>query len=115
MQIIYESKSVEKYFTDVGLLSRAIGRDAARILIKRINALKAANNVDILLRTGLGKPHFLTGDLRGHIGITLTGNYRLIVRPVTDDLTAESLKICNIICVKGVGDYHGSKNNWLIS
>ncbi|MGN1116872.1 MAG: hypothetical protein ACI4TH_09900 [Candidatus Ornithomonoglobus sp.] len=115
MLIEYKNKTVENFLTDYKLMNKKIGKEVTKILIRRINALKAANNVGIFLSTGLGKPHFLSEDLYGHIAISLTGNYRLIIKPKTDDISAEALKICSIVCVKGVEDYHGSKNNWIVS
>lgn len=95
-------------------MKRKLGSDITKVLKKRIDALKASNNIGIFMNTGLGKPHHLNGDLRGYIGISLTSNYRLIIKPKCDSLSADSLKLCNIVIMKGVDDYHGSKNNWII-
>ena len=58
------------------------------------------------MNTGLGIPHPLSNKLKDYYAIRITGNYRLIVRP-------ESLSSDKII-IKGVLDYHGDKNEWII-
>ena len=115
MQIFYANDNVEKYFTDYGLMQRKIGNDITKIVKKRINALTASKNMDVYFSTGLGKPHMLSGNMKGYISISLTANYRLIIQPISDDENIVELKVCRIVEVKGVDDYHGGKSNWLIS
>jgi len=77
--------------------------------------LKAAKSFAIYLSTGLGKPHSLTGDKKNLYEVHITANWRLIILPVINNLSAESIKACDTI-IKGVMDYHGkgTNNNWLI-
>ncbi len=113
MQIQYTDK-VEKYFTNFSNLQKKIGKEKTRTIKKHIDNLKASNNFGIFLSLGLGKPHSLTGNHQGEYGIHVTANERLIIEPVCDDLSIETLKLCDTIIIKGVEDYHGSKENWLI-
>ena len=113
MQIQYTDK-VEKYFEDFSILQKKIGKEKAKTIKKHINNLKASNNFGIFLSLGLGKPHSLTGNHQGEYGISVTANERLIIEPVCDNLSMEMLKLCDTIIVKGVEDYHGRKENWLI-
>jgi hypothetical protein len=46
--------------------------------------------------------------------ISITANYRIVVEPLDTELDIESLKSCKILNVKGVLDYHGGKNEWII-
>lgn len=48
--------------------------------------------------------------------VFLSANYRIIIKPVSDDLSAESLKVCDTLIIEGVIDYHGkgSKHSWII-
>ena len=96
-------------------MQRKIGKDITKIVKKRINALTASKNMDVYFSTGLGKPHMLSGNMKGYISISLTANYRLIIQPISDDENIVELKVCRIVEVKGVDDYHGGKSNWLIS
>ena len=67
-----------------------------------------------LVELRFGKPHLLEDNLKGCFGISITGNYRLIVEPKSNKLDNISLKKCKTIIVKGVVDYHGGKNEWII-
>lgn len=114
MLIEYESETVQKIFIDYALMKKEIGNNRARATKKRIDQLKAAVNFSVFLTTGLGKPHPLYENLKGYYGVTITGNVRLIVRPNTESMEPEVLKQCDTVIIKGVMDYHGSKNEWLI-
>lgn len=109
MEINYEDKKVEILFDDFNLMKRKIGEEITRLIKKRYNQLKAADTFDDFLLTKLGSPHSLTGDKKGCYAISVNKNLRLIVKPITKDLSSESLKECKEIIIKGVEDYHGSK------
>lgn len=113
MQIKYENK-VEKYFEDFSILKKKIGIAKTRIIKKHIDNLKAADNFEVFLKLGLGKPHSLQGNHKGDYAIRINANERLIISPLCDVLTSETLKKCDIIIIKGVEDYHGKKENWII-
>lgn len=113
MRIIYESEKVGKYFFDWGLAQSKLN-DKTRTVKKHINYLIASPNFQMFLSLGLGKPHRLCGDLDKCYGISITGNYRLIVRPNCQEIDSNSLKNCDTVIVKGVVDYHGGKYNWII-
>ncbi|WP_286680736.1 hypothetical protein [Tepidanaerobacter sp. EBM-49] len=115
MKFKYKSRTVEKYFSNFELMKKKIGIDLTRSIKKRCDQLKAAVNFDIYLSTGLGKPHSLSGNLQGYYGITISGNIRLIVKPDAENLDSASLKNCDLIVIGGVMDYHGQKQEWLIS
>lgn len=114
MQIQYSSKKVERYFIDYGLMQATIGLELTKAVKKQENHLKASRNFSIYLSLGLGKPHPLYGDLKGCYGVWLTGNIRLIIEPQAEDLSPKSLELCDLVKMKGVSDYHGGKDNWLI-
>ncbi|MDD2283191.1 MAG: hypothetical protein PHS56_00545 [Eubacteriales bacterium] len=114
MDIKFENDSVEKCFEDFNLLKKKTGADMARTIKKRFDQLKAAASFSIYLSTGLGKPHSLVGDFKGHYGISISENIRLIIRPRAKGLDPNSLKQCYTVIIKGVIDYHGQKYNWLI-
>jgi len=95
-------------------MKKKIGKDKTKATKKRYDQLKAANNFSQYLSLGLGKPHSLTGNHKGYYGVNITGNLRVIIRPDTESLNPISLKECDIVIIKGVEDYHGKKNEWLI-
>ncbi|HHW07599.1 MAG TPA: hypothetical protein GXX34_08765 [Clostridia bacterium] len=114
MKFQYESQAVQKYFGDFELMQRKIGKDLTKSIKKRCDQLKAADNFAIYLDTGLGKPHPLTGNLKGYFGISVSGQIRLIVKPIVESFDLRSFQNCDSVIIKGVMDYHGSKHEWLI-
>jgi proteic killer suppression protein len=115
LKIEYENKKVERYFKDLKLLQKEKGENLARRVKIRLNQLSAADNFNVYYSTQLGKPHPLAGDFKGKYGITLLKNIRLIVKVDTEDLRPESLVNCKTIIIVGVVDYHGGKNELIIS
>ncbi len=114
VHIDYENGSVRKVFSDIDLMKKEIGNDRARATKKRLDQLRAALNFNIYLMTGLGKPHPLYENLKDYYGIFITGKMRLIVRPDAESFDSDALKKCDTVIIKGVTDYHGRKNEWLI-
>lgn len=110
----YESESAQTIFTDFDVMKKEIGIEKTRAIKKRLDQLEASMNFGIYLSTGLGRPHPLTGNLKGYYGINITGNVRLTVKPDSEGLDPESLKNCDTVIIKGVMDYHGKKDEWLI-
>ena len=115
VDVSFESCSVERLFTDPRLLVQTVGFDLARAIKKRFEQLKAAPTFSIYLDTRLGSPHSLVGELKGYYGVSISGNIRMIIRPIAAYTDPESLKGCSAVIIKGVKDYHGRKHRWLIS
>lgn len=109
MEIEFDDKKVKALFQDFNLMARKKGLDITKIIKKRYEQLQAADTFGQYLLTGLGKPHRLSGNKDGLYGINITGNIRLIVEPISENLSAESLKNCIKIIIKGAEDYHGDK------
>lgn len=115
MKFEFSNKKVQKIMEDSNILKGKVGLEIGKGIIKRLNQLESTNNFyEYLTCVGLGKPHPLNGDLDTCYGIHVSANYRLVVKPVTNSLDLESLKKCEIIDIKGVLDYHGGKNEWII-
>lgn len=114
LQIEYDNQRIEKQFSDYNKMSKHLGQDVARSIKKAMDRLRASPSFQTFLSLRLGSPHALAGEFSGCYGINITANIRLIVRPVSADNSSESLMVCSIVVVKGVSDYHGGKNNWII-
>jgi len=88
------------------------------VLVKQIkiryDQINAMPNFSEYIDFGLGKPHSLEGEFAGCYGVSVTGKIRMILKPVSEDLSPESLKTCDEVILKGVVDYHGQKNEWII-
>lgn len=93
---------------------KKIGLEKTKTLKKRFNQLKASDNFSVFLNTGLGKPHKLKGDLNKCYGVSITGNYRLVIQPITNTYDEKALKQCETLIVKGVTDYHDGKYKWIL-
>ncbi len=114
MQIDADNKKLRDLLADTNKLQKKIGAEMTRMLKKRLDQLKAAENFKQYLDTGLGDPHPLVGDLDNLFGIKINRNYRLIVEPLSEKLDDDSLKKCEKVNLKGVADYHDGKLEWLI-
>lgn len=68
------------------------------------------------MKREIGKKESLEGDRKGAYSLRVSANYRLIVKPKSEDLSVESLKNCDILIIEGVIDYHGKgkKCSWII-
>ena len=115
MQFEYQDEKVRKILCDARTLRRKVGIDMGRKIKQRMDQLQATENFNqYLMKIALGKPHPLDGDLAKCYAISITANYRIVVEPLETELDIESLKNCKILRIKGVLDYHGGKNEWII-
>lgn len=109
MEIKFDNKKVKALFNDFTLMATKKGLKITKTIKRRYEQLKAAETFADYLLTGLGKPHKLSGNKQGTYGISITGNIRLIVKPLVKDLSAGSLSKCKEVIIKGAEDYHGGK------
>lgn len=122
MTIIYANPKIQLLFSDLEnvagskkLLQKQIGIDLTRMSKTRMKQLKAARFFKNYLDNHIGNPHSLEGNLNTFYGVDLNAHIRLIIQPVPPDLSPEALKICEIVNIIGIVDYHGGKNEWLIA
>lgn len=85
MQIKVDNKKVEKKLCDIEKLKKIIGINMTRLLKRRIEQLRAADNFKEYLDIGLGNPHPLVENLDNFFCIKINRNYRLIVEPLLDE------------------------------
>lgn len=109
MEITYDNSRVERLFSDFNKMKKKTDAVFTKLVKRRFDQLLAFDTFADCLRARFGNPHALSGDKKGCYGINVTANKRLIVCPVSEDLSLESLKKCKKIVIKGVEDYHGSK------
>jgi len=111
MEIIYSCKERE-LFSNLELMKKKLKIEHIKMIVKRVNELKAFNNFQELLNSSIGKPERLTNS--EYYSLRIDKNYRLIIKPVIKVYSAEEFLMCESIEIKGVVDYHGGKNNWII-
>lgn len=121
MLITYDNSFLEELVTDISdiansqnLLQKKVGKDRALALKKRKNQIEASPNFKAYIGFHIGNPHLLHGDLEGLYGVDINAHTRLVIKPLADDLSAESLAVCDTVILKGMIEYHGDKNEWLI-
>lgn len=123
LYVEYEDEKVKELFDDLNnvsgsknLMIRAIGAELTKAVKKRYNQMVSFSSFSALQQSKIGKMESLEGDRKGRYSLTVSANYRLIVRPVSKDQSAESLKKCDTFVIEGVIDYHGkgTKYNWII-
>lgn len=112
--LIIKFNKLEDIIADEKELIITIGPLLAKLLKQRINQIQSFDNFYEYRISGLGKPHPLQGDLSDCFGIHLTGNYRMCIKPLTEDLSNNGLKECVEAELKGVLDYHGDKYSWVL-
>lgn len=115
MQFTYSDDKVQKVMCNSKMLQRKVGLEIGKKVKKRMNQLEAANDFEEYLnKLRFGNPHLLQGNLEKCYGISVTGNYRIVVEPIVENINIESLKKCKVLNIRGVLDYHGGKNEWII-
>ena len=97
-------------------MRKEIGAELTRAVKKRYNQIVAFSSFLALQQSIIGKMESLEGDRKGSYSLRVSANYRLIVKPKTKDLSAESLKNCDTVIIEGVIDYHGKgkKYSWIV-
>lgn len=117
MEIDYINTKVKKALTDAEQLVKKVGHDTARAILKRKSQLEAFSNIGELMRSGIDNPHLLENNLYGCIGWSVTGNLRFIldIGLKKDEKYSQEMYRKEEITIKGVMDYHGGKDKWIIS
>ncbi|MBQ9313674.1 MAG: hypothetical protein IJ220_01545 [Clostridia bacterium] len=117
MNITYVPR-IKEIFDDDTSLMRVTNIELAKIIQRREREIRAFSNFLDFLNHGLGKPHSLEDSKgtkeQGLYAVSLTANYRLIIKPTCKNRSAESLKECNELIIVGVRDYHGKNEKWLV-
>jgi proteic killer suppression protein/toxin YoeB len=120
VKISFINEKVMKVFEELenvpekgNLLKKRVGSDMAKQIKKRYNQLKAYTTFEEMLKMPFGRPEGLTNSGTDY-SLRLDANYRLIISPNCSKGDPEHLKGCTEIIIKGVVDYHGGKQNWII-
>ena len=100
MHILYRTNKLERQCTDAREARRDYGQEMAVKLSQRIQELRAADSIDMLVQFRIGRCHALIGDLDGCFAMDLAQPYRLLFeRAETDD----EIHIVRIVAIK---NYH---------
>jgi len=80
MEIVFTSERLAKLLQSKKELTRTYGPDNAALIPRRLDNLRFARNLEIVL-TLPGRLHELKGDRAGTFAMDLKHGYRLILRP----------------------------------
>lgn len=105
MEVQYADRDLRDLCTDEKKMRRKRG-DIADKLRLRIGALRTANSIaDLVTLDPSGKWHQLTANRAGTWAGRLSNNWRLIIRPEGDGLSADAVEVTVI----EITDYHSRK------
>lgn len=109
MNVLYETGSVSRFFSDFELMKRKLPSDWVRTIKKHLDYLTAADCFGTYFKLGYGHPEPMK-PYPNRFSVHISANVRLILEL---DATSDPA-ICTTVTVKGVCDYHGNKENWYI-
>lgn len=78
MDISYRTKKLRKVCTDYGVAQREYGLEMAEKIHLRIDDLRAADSIEMLVQYSIGRCHPLTGDRKGQYAMVLVEPFRLV-------------------------------------
>ena len=90
----YKSKKLEKVCTNFSCAKKDYGERMATLIHQRIDEIKAATSVDMLIQFSIGRCHQLQGNRKGEYAMDLVHPYRLVFE--NNDKAIQFVKIINI-------------------
>ena len=98
MVVTCASRSLERIRTDFSKSVREYGESIAQKLYQRLNEIRAADTVELMIQNQIGRCHGLEGSRKGQYSVDLAQPYRLIFT-----VNGEKVQIAKII---EITDYH---------
>jgi proteic killer suppression protein len=98
LQIIYKTNSLERICTNYSIAKRKYGEIMAKLIHQRIDQLKSAISIEMLVRYSIGRCHPLEGNRKGEYAMDLVHPYRLIFEKSKADI--------QIVRIIKIEDYH---------
>ena len=112
MLLSFKNKGLEKEFCDIKLLRRRWGEEQAKLIARRLDQLRAADNLEVLRTLPQLRAHELKGNRAEQISLDVKQPYRLLIVPDHEETPRKQdggLDWQKITKVKvlGVEDTHG--------
>ena len=98
MEVTYKNRKIEKVCTNVHEAERKHGKKMAEKIWLRVNQIKAALSVEMLVQFSIGRCHPLVGKRKNQYAVDLVHPYRLVFEKIGNEV-----QIANII---EIVDYH---------
>ncbi|MCZ0934170.1 MAG: killer suppression protein [Gemmatimonadetes bacterium] len=83
MDVVFKTKRLEKQCNSIQTGTRVWGADGARRVRRRLDDLRAAENLEVMRRLP-GRCHELRGELAGVLSLDLRHPYRLLFEPADE-------------------------------
>jgi len=112
MDILFQDQKLEKVCNNESLLVQKCGPKRAKLLRRRLDDLKAIDNLEVLRSLPQMSCHELKGNREGTLAVNLDHPYRLIFEPANDPIPKKpdgglDWTCITVIRVLTVEDYHG--------
>lgn len=104
MYISIPNKKLEKTLMSEKNLKKAYNILAVRIMT-RINTLQVADNLSMIPTDKPERCHLLDGNYKGCYAVCIDSNWRIIIKPIGNDMPYDKIKIKEIEIIDIV-DYH---------
>ncbi len=98
MYITFKNKKLEKICTDAKTADRTYGKRMSAKIKQRMDEIRAADTVEMMIRFHIGRCHSLTQDRNGQYAVDLVHPYRLVF-----ETNGDEIQIANIL---EIVDYH---------
>ena len=112
MDILFRDRKLEKICNNQSLLNKTYGAVGAKLLRRRLDELRAADNLEILRSLPRARCHELKGDRQGTLAVDVEHPYRLIFELANDPVPRKpdgglDWTQVTVVRVLSVEDYHG--------
>ena len=98
LHIVYKNKKLEKQCTNASEAEKKHGSQMAEKIHQRIDQIKAAESVELLLQFKIGGCHLLKGKRKDQYAMYLIHPHRLVFKKHGSD--------DSVVCIIEIIDYH---------
>lgn len=112
MDIVFVNERAAAEFNSLKALSRSYGVENARRILRRLDDLRAAENLEVMRPPFPGRCHELKGDRAGQLALDVKHPFRLIFEPANEPVprkTDGGLDWAGVTSIRiiEVEDHHG--------
>ena len=90
LDITYKNKSIKKVCTDAKTAERTYGQEMAEKIHQRIDEIRAADTVEMMVQFRIGRCHPHKQNRKGQYAMDLVHPYRLVFEKNGDEIQTQS-------------------------
>ncbi len=98
MKITYKNKKIQRICTDASAAEKNYGLRMAEKISQRIDEISAADTVEMMIQSRIGRCHPLVNNRKGQYAVDLVHPYRLVFEKRGDEI--------QIALIFEIVDYH---------